>query len=159
MVYGWFCQSLDKSMSTLLLCREVFIYENFIRRQENVTQISCKIETMECMIHFVVCIMTGPWLLPKRVLHRVRTKLFLFQLPMSSLSLKSIQQLLTSSSSFSGLFDISFNSVFYNAVPTQDLTNPVSLLSFLLYIGQFSHNFACCFVWVWSLVADIEGRT
>jgi len=48
MIYGWFCHSLDKSMSTLVLCREVFIYENFLRRQENVTQISCKIEKLEC---------------------------------------------------------------------------------------------------------------
>jgi hypothetical protein len=57
-IYGWFCHSLDKSESTLVIFREVFIYENFIRRQENLTQI-CKIET-ECVIDNVVCLWTGP---------------------------------------------------------------------------------------------------
>jgi len=31
-------------------------------------------------------------------------------------------------------------------------------LKFHIYIKQV-HNFACCFVWVWNLVAHIEGGT
>ena len=27
----------------------------------------------------------------------------------------------------------------------------------LLYVMDLTYNFACCFVWVWSLVADIAG--
>jgi hypothetical protein len=60
MIYGWFCQSLDKPDSALVLFREIFTYENFIRRQENLTQISPKIETLEYMIQNVVCLMIGP---------------------------------------------------------------------------------------------------
>jgi hypothetical protein len=44
--------------------------------------------------------------------------------------LKVIQYLLTSSSSSSRPFYLSFNHVFQKAVPMQDVTNPVSLPSF-----------------------------
>ena len=51
--------------------------------------------------------------------------------PVFSLFLKVIQQLLTSPSSspshFYSSVDISFNNVFYNSVPTQDVTNPVNI--------------------------------
>ena len=57
----------------------------------------------------------------------------LFQFPVSSLFRKAIKQLLTSSSSSSRHFylslHLSFNNVYYKAVPTQDVTNPVSLPS------------------------------
>ena len=62
---------------------------------------------------------------------------FLFQFPAASRLLKVIQYLLTSSSSSSCHFYpslyLSFNNVFQKAVPTQDLTNPVSLQFFFSY--------------------------
>jgi hypothetical protein len=33
------------------------------------------------------------------------------------------------------------------------------LSSILLSKNIKNYNFACCFVWVWNLVAHIEGRT
>jgi hypothetical protein len=54
---------------------------------------------------------------------------FLLQLPVSSCFLKVIQQLLTSPSSPSCLSNLSFNDVFYKAVPTQYVPNPVGVPS------------------------------
>ena len=63
---------------------------------------------------------------PQRVI-----QCFLFQFTVPSLFLKVIQQLLTSSFSSSRHFYpslyLSSNNVFQKAVPTQDVTNPVSL--------------------------------
>jgi hypothetical protein len=60
---------------------------------------------------------------------------FHFQCAVSPRFLKVIQWLLTSSSSSSGhfylSFYISFKNVFYKTVPTQEVTNSVSLPSFL----------------------------
>lgn len=55
-----------------------------------------------------------------------------FQFPVSSRFLKTIQQLLASQSSssrhaYTSLY-LSFSNVFQKAVPTQDVTNPISLL-------------------------------
>ena len=67
-----------------------------------------------------------------RSLHSA-TYCLIFQFSASSSFLKAIQQLLTSSSSYSHRFYpslyIPFNKVFQKAVPTQDMTNPVTLPS------------------------------
>ena len=67
--------------------------------------------------------------LPKRILHSAIQRFF-FQFPLLSRFLSVIQQLLTSYSSSSLLFNFSFSDVFYRAISTQDMINPVSLLSF-----------------------------
>ena len=58
---------------------------------------------------------------------------FLFQFSVTSCSPQVIQQLLTSSSSASDYYYpflyLSFNNVFYKAVPTQDVTYPFPLTS------------------------------
>ena len=65
---------------------------------------------------------------------RSASQCFLFQLPVISLFLKVIQQLLTSSSSsFHHLYTtlyLFFDNVFLMAVPTQDVANPVGLPPF-----------------------------
>ena len=61
---------------------------------------------------------------------------FLFKFAVISLSFKVILQLLTSYCSsprhFNPSFYLSFNNVFQKAVPTQDVTNSVSLSSFIV---------------------------
>ena len=67
---------------------------------------------------------------------------FVVQFTVISLFLKVIQQLLTSSSSSSLTFYpslyFSFNNLFQKAIPTQYVTNPVSLPSFLLLSVGYS---------------------
>jgi hypothetical protein len=71
------------------------------------------------------------------------TECFIFPLPGSSRFLKAIQSLLTSYSSSSRLFYLSFNNLFQKAVPTQDVTNPVILRSCTL-CRIFLSSFTLC---------------
>ena len=84
-------------------------------------------------IHFLVCLRTCPYLLWKRVLHRVWSSAFplVFQYPLVSLrSSSSCLRLLLRLPVTS--FYISFNNVFLKAVPTQYVTNPVVFLLFIV---------------------------
>ena len=79
-------------------------------------------------IHSVVWLTTGPQPFPKRVFHRVRSSL--------PLSVSSTSRFLVGAYVFVLIFPsllsfyLSFNHVLQKIVPTQDLTNPVSLLYF-----------------------------
>jgi len=83
----------------------------------------------------VVCFTTRPYPLPKWVLYRVPPDASCFNFPVSSGFVKVIQQLFMPSSSSSRHFYPSFyrtfSNVFWEAVLAQDVTNPVSLPSFL----------------------------
>jgi hypothetical protein len=84
-------------------------------------------------IYNIVCLMRGPLPFSKRVLHRVQS--------CARVSNSHIFFTLTSSSgclhcAIFFLSHLSFNSLFYQAVPTQVMTNPVSLPSFY-YISMF----------------------
>ena len=71
-------------------------------------------------IHSVICLAADPWTLPKPVLHRVRStaSALKFQYPCFPLR---------SSSSCIRLICLSVNSMFQKTVPTQTVTNPISL--------------------------------
>ena len=96
----------------------------------------------------------GPYLLPKRVLHKVRSSASSFNFQYPPFPQSHLVAVLTSSSSpsphFYPSFYLSFNNAFQKTVPTQDVTKPVSLffswlnaeysclrLSVMLH---FSHN-------------------
>ena len=74
----------------------------------------------------------GPKPLPKPFLHRERASAsyFNFQYPRLSLRLSSSCLSLLSRLPATSSHYLSFNNVLYTAVPTPDVTNPVSLLSF-----------------------------
>ena len=74
---------------------------------------------------YVICLATCPQTLPKRTLQKSAISSFLFQLTVSSL--KVIQWLHTSSTSSSRF--LSFITLFQEAVPKEDVTNPVRLPS------------------------------
>ena len=74
---------------------------------------------------------SGPKPLPKPFLHRVRVSASSFNFQHSPLSLSlssSCLRLLSRLPATSSLY-LSFNNVLYTTVPTQDVTNPVSILS------------------------------
>ena len=79
-------------------------------------------------IHSTVCPTTGSQPLPKRVLHRVLSSAFSFENPLLSLrSSSSCLRLLPRLPVTSISFTLSFNKALYKAVPTQNVTNPVSI--------------------------------
>jgi hypothetical protein len=75
-------------------------------------------------IHSLVCLATCPQPVPKRVLHRVRFSAFSFHF----ISLRSCISCLHPVPRPS--FYLSSNNVFQKIVSTQNVTNPVSLLSY-----------------------------
>ena len=95
-------------------------------------------QSFSVFIHSAVCLPTGPQPLSERV-QGVRIWYFLFQFWVSSLLLKVVQQLLTSSfSSFRRFYlpcIFPSRTLCCKAVPMQDLTSAVSLLFFLLFVG------------------------
>jgi len=82
---------------------------------------------------------TGPEPLPKPFLHTVRSSAssFTFQYPLLSLRSSSSFSLLLPRLPFTSSFYLPFNDVFQQAVPTQDVTNPVSLPTFLSLYAEF----------------------
>ena len=91
--------------------------------------------------HHQAASLVSPKPLPKRVLQTVRSfncQYLLFSLRSSS-SCFRLLSLYPSHLSF----QLSFSSVFQQAVPSQDLTNPVSRPRYLLYVGCF---FLSCLV-------------
>ena len=91
--------------------------------------------------HSAACLMTGTKLFPKQVLKECDLVLPLAMFTILSF-LKIIQCLLTSSSSsscnFYPSFYLTFSNVFYETVPTPDVTNPDSLPLFVVYMEFFS---------------------
>ena len=92
------------------------------------------------LIHFVICVTTGPLLLPKLAVHRPRscTSCFIVQYPLTSLqSFNSCLSLLTRlllTSILPSLFPSIMWFRRYSLVPTQDVTIQLDFL-LLLYVG------------------------
>ena len=101
--------------------------------------------------HSVACLTTGPQPLPKRVLHRVwsSASYFNLQYPLFTLRLSSsclcLLPRLPVTSILPSLplsLSLSLNKVFLVAVPTQDVTNLVSL--FFVVCGKFLSSLNLC---------------
>jgi hypothetical protein len=86
--------------------------------------------------HPIVYVLSCPYPPPQSILHTVHSSAFscIFQYPPISLMSHNSCAHFPSSASyhFCPSLCLSFNSSFYKAVPTQDLTSPVSLISFSL---------------------------
>ena len=84
--------------------------------------------------HPIVCVLSCPLSPPQSVLHTVHSNVFSFSFQYPPISFMSASGCFCFPSSSSHQFYPSlclfFNNSFYTAVPTQDLTNPVSLPSF-----------------------------
>ena len=80
---------------------------------------------MQRFFHNVVCLATGLWPLPKRVVHTVRSSAS-SQMPVCPL-FRNIILLLPKFSHFCPPIYLSFNISFQKAVPTQDVSNSVSV--------------------------------
>jgi hypothetical protein len=84
-------------------------------------------------IHSVVCLTRGPQRLPTRVPHRVRSSVspFNFRYPLFSYGhpVAAYSSLSSFPHAYPTLY-LSFNNVFEKAVPTQDMTNVFSRISF-----------------------------
>ena len=90
------------------------------------------------LFHSVVCRTTGPQTLPKRVLHRVWSSHSAFNFQYSLFSIMPSDRYLRLLPRFSSLLSsLSLNNVFYKAVPTQDVTNPIILPSFCCIMTFF----------------------
>ena len=104
-------------------------------------------------VHPAVCLTTGPQPHPKRLLRRVRSRASAFDFPyplVSIMSLSSCLHFLPRPPVTS--FQLSFNNMFWNAVRTQDMTNPGSLpssyfmqgiyfpLDYMWYVYFFCHS-------------------
>ena len=82
---------------------------------------------------YLICKTTGPQTLSKSVLHRVQSSASCFNLHYPVFSLKSSSSglhLLSSLPVTSNLPSLFFNNMFCKTVPTQYMTNPVSLSTF-----------------------------
>ena len=91
--------------------------------------------TVSYLFKPVVCLTTGPQLLPKRVLHRVRSGASSFNFQYCLVSVRSPSSCLRLHRHLNVTsFYLSINNVFHKAVPTQDVTSPVSLHSLCMYI-------------------------
>ena len=88
-------------------------------------------------IHSVVCLTTGPQPLPNRVLYRLRSSASSSNIQYPFFSFRSCNSCLHLLSRLLVVFFcISFNNMFQKTVPTQDVTNPVSLP--LFFVGYSS---------------------
>ena len=96
--------------------------------------------------HPIVCVLSCPLSPPQSVLHTVHSNVFSFSFqypPISFISASSCFHFpFSASHQFYPSLCLFFNNSFYTAVPTQDLTNPVSLPSF--YCLQYIHLLLDC---------------
>ena len=118
-----------------------------IRRHMEYIKLTC---TWKCQDSFIRSFRSLSYdrPLPKRVLHTVRSRAssFNFHYPLFSLRSSSSFLLLLLRLPVTSLsFHLSVNHVFYKAVSTQDVTNPVSLL-LLLYVGYSFPPWLCVIV-------------
>jgi hypothetical protein len=89
-------------------------------------------------IHTLVCLRTALQPLPKPVLDTVWPTASSFNSQYPSVSLTSSSGCLPLLHRLTITSTLPLNNVFYKAVPTQDVTNPVSLPSFLLHVWYSS---------------------
>ena len=89
-------------------------------------------------IHFAVCPNDGSIPLPKRVHHKVRSRASSFNFQYPCIFLRLFNGCLSLHPRITATFpSLSLNNVFYKAVPTQDVTNPFRLPSFLCRMFLF----------------------
>ena len=91
---------------------------------------------LNLFVHSAVILVTGPYPIPKRVLHRARSSAssFNFQYPLLSLRLSSSCVRLLPRLTVTSLLPSSFSSItcFQKAVPMQYVINPVSLYFYFM---------------------------